>query len=492
MSLFLHFRNVRHAIFQTTRACNLSCSYCYANSAPMAGHRMSPETFRKGVDLLLAPSVSDQVTIQFHGGEPLLLPQEWYDEAVSYARRVLSREGRVLRFFLQTNATLATSERIAPLAGLGIRFSTSSDGPPAIADALRGKGAEVMRGRRVLEAFQEGSVGVVTVLTPANCPRIDEVLDYFEAEGVRDFETVLLYRFGRAEGLETRTSAALVFEARKRILDRMIQSRGEGLLDRTVAEYVLSYVFGRRKDRPENRSCGSFFCGAGTSVVAVSWDGGVYPCHKSIEEPRWRLLDLAAPGDGGENANWTAGLDSYHHKGSFWFDCDSCPARTICTYSCSAFYVDGSGDEARECAFTKLFHRHLVEREAEVRELALALAARRRPVTVENPGDAEPVDPERVLAGLSHLAEFARDPGRRVLGWSSRGHVVEIAGRTYLLASGPTRVLEIAPAVARALRAEGAGNPEAAQRELAAEVGDREALAAWVALPPVPAGSRAG
>lgn len=492
MSLSPHFRHVRHAIFQTTRACNLSCSYCYANSAPMAGHRMSAETFRKGVDLLLAPSISDQVTIQFHGGEPLLLPEEWYDEAVSYARGALSREGRVLRFFLQTNATLATEERVAPLARLGIRFSTSSDGPPAIADALRGKGAEVMRGRRALEAHQDGPVGVVTVLTPGNCPRIDEVLDYFEAEGVRDFETVLLYRFGRAQELSIETSAALVFDARRKILDRMIATRGEGLVDRTVAEYVLSFVFGRRRDRPENRSCGSFFCGAGTSVVAVSWDGGVYPCHKSIEEPRWRLLDLAALPAGGDAGNWTGGLDRYHHKGSFWFECDSCPARTICTYSCSAFYVDGSGDEARECAFTKLFHRHLIQREAQVRELALALAARRRPVTVENPGDAEPVDPERVLAGLERLAEFARDPGRRVLGWTSRGHLVEITGRTYLLASGPTRVLEVAPSVAKALLAEANGDPQAARRELALEVGDQEALAAWAALPPAPAGSRAG
>ncbi len=482
------FREVRHAIFQTTRACNLSCSYCYANSAPMAGHRMSLDTFRRGVDRLLAPSRADVVTIQFHGGEPFLLPADWYEEAVGYARSVLERPERTLRFHMQTNGTLATDERVAPLARLGILFSTSSDGPPAIADLFRGKGAAVMEGRRVLEKHQGAPIGVITVLTPQNCPRIDEVLDYFEAEDVRDFETVILYRFGRGTDMSVDTSAKMIFDARRRILDRMIASGGRGLADRTMAEYVLSFVFGRRKDPRGNRSCGSFYCGAGTSVVAVSWDGGVFPCHKSIEEARWRLLDLGQ--DEWDVPSWSNGLDRYHHKGTFWFDCDSCPARSICTFSCSAFYVDGSGDEERECAFTKMLHRHLVERETEVRALAPALALRRRPVSAENPGSPDGIDPERLLFGLEKMIDFARDPERRVLGWTPRGHVLEVEGRTYLLTTAPTRILEIAPAVGRALLAEHSLGSEAARRQLGSEVGEDGALEAWSALPPLVANSR--
>ena len=273
----------------------------------------------------------------------------------------------------------------------------------------------------------------------------------------------------------------------------MISTQGKGLVDRTVAEYVLAFVMGRRKDPRGNRSCGSFFCGAGTSLVAVSWDGGVFPCHKSIEEPRWRLLDLIPSSrDRDDDGGWEQGVDEYHHKGSFWFDCDSCSARSICTFSCSAFYVDGSGDEARECAFTKMFHRHLVEREAEVRDLAARLLSRRRPVSAEFPGQLDELDepggldPERLLFGVERLTEFARDPGRRVLGWTPRGHLLEIEGRSYLLSNAPTRLHAVAPSVASALLEEAACGEDVALRRLAAEVGEAEASEAWQALPPVP------
>jgi uncharacterized protein len=147
--------------------------------------------------LLLANSQQQQVGLEFHGGEPLLLTDDWFQEAVGYARSLASRHHKVVQFPLVTNGTLLTEERLLRLHALGIVFCLSADGPPRINDELRGGGAAV---ERALRLFKRHGIpcGILTVLGRANYNRMGEVMDWFADVGADAFR----YRPGRAGAAE--------------------------------------------------------------------------------------------------------------------------------------------------------------------------------------------------------------------------------------------------------------------------------------------------
>ncbi len=78
----------------------------------------------------------EQIDVLFHGGEPLLLPCSFYDEVVPTIRSALPPTCNV-KFGMQSNASLLTSEVIAMLARHGISISLSIDGPRSAQDRHR-------------------------------------------------------------------------------------------------------------------------------------------------------------------------------------------------------------------------------------------------------------------------------------------------------------------------------------------------------------------
>src|SRR5262249_32721986 len=148
--------------------------------------RMSMERFKQVAGLLLANSAHSRVGLEFHGGEPLLLPDEWFEEAVAYARGLARQHNKQVEFPLVTNGTLLTEERLRKLHGLGILLCMSVDGPPTINDQLRGGGLSVERAIRLFNA-QRIHFGVLTVLSQVNYPRMDQVMNWFGEVGINNF-----------------------------------------------------------------------------------------------------------------------------------------------------------------------------------------------------------------------------------------------------------------------------------------------------------------
>ena len=129
-------------VVKATRACNLSCSYCYDRSR----HRITSD--RKSIIVsevvaLLAQSlpVPSQILIVLHGGEPLLIGKDEFDRVIQEMRRANS-QGHTFKLAIQTNATLiddswadilAAAKDLLGERGIGI----SIDGPPEINDVVR-------------------------------------------------------------------------------------------------------------------------------------------------------------------------------------------------------------------------------------------------------------------------------------------------------------------------------------------------------------------
>lgn len=97
-----------------TRDCNAHCSYC--SSAGVAEGRMSPSDFRASIDYIadavfprIGISKHHTLTIEYLGGEVLLVPDQELVDAVSYARARLRPLVKYLRDGAQSN--LIGSER---------------------------------------------------------------------------------------------------------------------------------------------------------------------------------------------------------------------------------------------------------------------------------------------------------------------------------------------------------------------------------------------
>jgi sulfatase maturation enzyme AslB (radical SAM superfamily) len=83
---------------------------------------MSIERFEHVARLLLANSPEERVGLKFHGGKPLLLADDWFQEAVGYARSLAARFHKAVRFPLVTNGILLAEERLLRLYDLRIVF----------------------------------------------------------------------------------------------------------------------------------------------------------------------------------------------------------------------------------------------------------------------------------------------------------------------------------------------------------------------------------
>lgn len=96
-----------------TKACNADCSYCSSwESDP--SERMDPENFKRSLSYIWAKWKEKNihpefVTIEYVGGEILLIPQLELEEIVTFARKFFRKKGIELRDGVQSN--LISSER---------------------------------------------------------------------------------------------------------------------------------------------------------------------------------------------------------------------------------------------------------------------------------------------------------------------------------------------------------------------------------------------
>jgi MoaA/NifB/PqqE/SkfB family radical SAM enzyme len=164
----------------TNYDCNLSCTYCVAESSPHAARRgLSVETVHRVVDEAVALGFQ---RLFFTGGEPFLLD----DIYVMLAHAVAQAETTVL-----TNASLLRGSRLDRLAALPrerLVVQVSLDGArPEHHDPYRGVGSweRTVEGIRLLLA-RGLNVRLATTETPANRAHIEELQAFRRALGIPD------------------------------------------------------------------------------------------------------------------------------------------------------------------------------------------------------------------------------------------------------------------------------------------------------------------
>lgn len=392
-------------IFVVTLRCDHSCQYCQVSRVAIdaAGFDMSEADAIHAVNRVFE-SPSEELTLEFQGGEPALL-FERVRQIVELATERNRTEGRRLSFSMVSTLHHLSDDDLGFCRDHEIRLSTSIDGPQDLHDRNRPNPtrdswsrtmASLERARAILG---EDGVSALPTLTRAALDDPIRLIDHYRALG---FPSIFLrpispYGFAlktrRAIGYDTARFAEFYETA----LDYILALNADGeTFEETYASILLRHILTPfHSGYVDLRSP----AGAGLGVLVYDFDGRVYPADEArmaarSGDRRFALGHVSEPFEAlmaSAGMRWLAtGAVAETLPG-----CSTCAFVPFCgadpVYHASV-QGDPIGDRAtsEHCArhtamFTSLFNR-LADADAETLATFTAWALRRPRSEVLQPG----------------------------------------------------------------------------------------------------------
>jgi uncharacterized protein len=315
---------------QLAQACNLSCSYCYADEGRFGGPaRLMPrEVALAAIDQLLGSAAGRRVTVGFIGGEPFLNRAVLHD-CVRHARGRGRELGVSVAFSVTTNGTLLTDADRDLLRDNAFAVSVSLDGPVPVNDRHR-RSAGGSAGARALQAVrpllgEPGRARVVARVTVARDDlRVAERVEALAAAGFREVGVSPL-RASADPDLQFRADDWPAF------LREMVRAaRHEWQRVHAGGPWRFGNLAIALKELHRG-SCRPLPCGAANGYVSVSAEGRYFACHRTIDDPRFSLGDLAGGPDQDDRRRFLHARHADRQE-----PCRSCWARYLCGGGCHA------------------------------------------------------------------------------------------------------------------------------------------------------------
>jgi len=187
-------------VLQSTPFCNIDCKYCY----------LPDRSNKKQMTLSLVERVIDEVVnsgvfrdgfaINWHAGEPLVLPATFYRDCLTITDRYQTEKFEIRHIF-QTNGTLIDETWCDFFKQPNVYVGVSVDGPAALHDVnrvdRRGRGtfAQVERGLSMLRSHRI-TFGVLSVITYNHLDHAEEMFEFLCSTGAHD----AIFNFEEVEG----------------------------------------------------------------------------------------------------------------------------------------------------------------------------------------------------------------------------------------------------------------------------------------------------
>ena len=334
--------SIKALCMNVSHLCNMACSYCFARSAGYAGHGslMSLETGKRAIDFLVGNSNGRKMLdVDFFGGEPLL---NWdtVKEIVDYARKKERECGKKFRFTLTTNGSLIDEEIVDFTTREMHNVVLSLDGRREINDAARlfadggGSYDVVLPGiKRLVEARGGKGYYIRGTYTRDNLDFARDILHMADLGFNELSMEPVVARPGMPFAL-TKSDLPKLFEQYEQLATEMIKRKREKRgftfyhfkLDLKGGPCIYKRVAG---------------CGVGTEYMAVTPDGGLYPCHQFIGDEKFLLGDIWHGVANEKLREEFAGCGINSRPG-----CMGCWARLYCSGGCAANAFNDTGSIA--------------------------------------------------------------------------------------------------------------------------------------------------
>ncbi|QIO54606.1 SPASM domain-containing protein (plasmid) [Rhizobium leguminosarum bv. trifolii] len=310
--------------------CNLGCTYCYAQGGEFGGaaRNMDIEIALASVDRLFEKvRPGERVNLAFLGGEPLA-NREIIVAATRHAVHLSQATGADVGFSITTNGTLLTPEDGAFFEQHGFAVTVSLDGLGEVHDRQRptkaGRGTfERIVGRvaPLLAMQRRMQISARVTVTPTNL-RLRETLDGLIDLGFHSvgFSPMLSSPNGRGEMAE-----GDMMEMLGQMIDcghafEEAIASGERYPFANMATALAEIHRGTHRPYP---------CGAGGPYLGVSAEGGLFACHRFVNDEAGRLGAVDSGVDEARQRDWLASrhVDSQS-------PCRNCWARYLCGGGC--------------------------------------------------------------------------------------------------------------------------------------------------------------
>jgi uncharacterized protein len=312
-----------------TSACNLGCSYCYADRGGFSGRQhgqMSRATAESAVEELLAHCERGAIaTVGFLGGEPFL-NRTLIHHVVGYAARRAAQLGQPIGFSATTNGTRLSAKDHALIRSQRFALTVSIDGDRSVHNLLR---------RNLLNhgSFDATMAGVAPLLSePGSASVTARATVTGEHLQLTDrYDALIAQGFTRVGFSPVRIGFGALGDEQWPIWTResiTLAERELQLLLRGADSGYDNFVTALR--RLHAGSASPFPCGAGGGYASVSTDGRWYACHRAIGDSAYALG--AGPTTAVDPRRQQAFLRSHHVDRVE--PCRSCWARYLCSGGC--------------------------------------------------------------------------------------------------------------------------------------------------------------
>jgi uncharacterized protein len=338
--------------FDMTRACNLQCTYCFAqnDAARDKAKHLTFEDALAGLQAVLPSSVRSgmhrnrMIQFSFFGGEPLM---RW-DTLVKIVEHIKAWLPCKKQFHVTTNATLITPEIAKYLSANNFTSIISIDGTEVGHNECRiygsGKGsyADVRKG---MECMREHAANVlsrttlrstftpVSIQTESLAERIIHVNDLI-AEGYGSYASVEPAFLGEATCADRSLvdSHTTNYQEFREMWHKQYDDAADAWLERVREDkpaYFHHYLgYGRKL---VNSYAGCSECGAGKGYFTIAPGGELYACH---HEGGTRVGNAHA---GGIDRSLTAAWEDNRYYARI--KCPECPLRNLCGGGCREYSV---------------------------------------------------------------------------------------------------------------------------------------------------------
>ena len=310
-----------HVMIIPTLGCPSKCHYCW--SSDERSPRMSIETVREITEWLKGYQ-SNQITITFHGGEPLLAGAEFYRQALPILSEGLAH--LTPTFALQSNLWLLTPDMARILAEYRIPIGSSIDGPEEINDVQRGKGyfKKTMRGYDIARA-NGLEVRFICTFTNRSVERKEEIFDFFLQNGFPLKLHPALPSLRSENPKEWALEPEAYGELLVYLLDRYLENLGR--IEVMNINDICRGVFTRH-----GTVCTFVDC-MGTTL-AIGPDGSIYPCYRFVGMPEYvmgNVYDRPGPEDLARSDAWRLMQEFREYVDR---ECKGCPHIKYCRGGC--------------------------------------------------------------------------------------------------------------------------------------------------------------
>jgi uncharacterized protein len=321
---------LRSLSLAVAQACNLGCTYCYAQEGTFGGKaKAMPWTVAEAAvrRLTAEAAAGDKLHLSFLGGEPLAARGVLRD-ATELAAALAREKGAEVKFSITTNGTLLRPDDGAFFERHGFAVTVSLDGIGAVHDRLRpfkGGGASYQRvidnAIPLLAQQHRMQVSARVTVTPENldiCATLEGLAEL--GFGSVGFSPVLRSPTGRGQ-LGGRDFDVLLREmiACGRAFERRIIAGGR-------YPFANMHMAMREIHRGTHRP---YPCGAGAGYFGVSAAGDMFACHRFVDDEARAMGNVETGIDRNAQRHWLAERIVDRQE-----PCRSCWARYLCGGGC--------------------------------------------------------------------------------------------------------------------------------------------------------------